>query len=482
MLVQSSTFIKWVIFSFVSRTNPSKHRTHSKFGLRSETSIGSGNGIYQLTNKNSKTRIASNHEPDDPFEIPILGPLLDIQKPVIVGDSIWLHPTPLQWQAVEASVSAQHGGTIRNWKSGTVSEVDEVQTIHLATISKSPLVAILHRAGTEYATVAAIEGLVTKTEGPIDTNDAESFRESLANLCSPYYSDLSKIRLKAIGRAKVSHFSTKFLTDGDSFNDQNYEKHDEAEGTERTKSEPSPLLVARMELLFDSNEEGKKPSSPVHALNRLSTFAQRIRFLHRDRQRIVKGLQAAQSRLEMAMNEWEDWDGIGAINNDVFERSSTMKNTESNSSDEQDLLNRFLEDYNADESTPSAPSHPILLSPRAARCIDLDNYGLGSRSSAFASLNSASSVLAESLRNYFSPSRIQSEEFEYEAFSWCALQSLEPYLTSEEIDEALFKCTSTCSRLELIYQAMVRHKVDLGELAQAKITELRNCGEECDLF
>ena len=481
MLVQSLILIKWAIFSFVSRSHQSKHLTYSKLGLRSETGTGSGYGIQQLAKRRSKTRIASNNEPNDPFEIPILGPLLDIQKPVIVGDSIWLHPTPLQWQAVEASVSAQHGGTIRNWKSGTVSEVDEVETIHLATISKSPLVAILHRGGTEYATLAAIEGLVTKTEGPIDTNDAESFRESLANLCSPYYSDRSKIRLIAVGRAKVSHFSTKFLTDGDSFNDQNYKKH-EVEGTESTKSEPSPLLVARMELLFDSNEEGKKPSSPVHALNRLSTFAQRIRFLHGDRQRIVKGLQAAQSRLEMAMNEWEDWDGIGSINNNVFERSSPEKQTESTSSNEQDVLDRFLKHYNADESTPLAPSHPVLLSPRAARCIDLDNYGLGSRSSAFASLNSASTVLAESLRNYFSPSRIESEEFEYEVFSWSALQSLQPYLTSEEIDEALFKCTCTCSRLELIYQAMIRHKVDLDELAQAKITELRNCGEECDLF
>ena len=84
-----------------------------------------------------------------------------------------------------------------------------------------------------------------------------------------------------------------------------------------------PLLVARMELLDDSNERGKKISSPVHALNRISTFAQRIRFLHQDRQRIVRGLQAAQLRLEMAMNDWEDWDGIGSINSD-FERSSTL--------------------------------------------------------------------------------------------------------------------------------------------------------------
>ena len=239
MLVQSLTFIQWVLFSFVSRSHQSKNSIHGTDG-------GSDCGIYQFASRKSRTRISGSNDPNDPFEIPVLGPLLDIQKPVIVGDSIWLHPTPLQWQAIEASVSAQHGETIRNWKSGTASEIEEVETINLATISNSPLVAILHRAGTAYATLTAIEGLVTKTQGPIDTNDDESFRESLADLCSPYYSDLSKIRLIAIGRAKVSHFRTKFLTDGDSFNDQHDEQQDEMEVTESTNSEASPLRGARM--------------------------------------------------------------------------------------------------------------------------------------------------------------------------------------------------------------------------------------------
>ena len=482
--------------SFISCSYPiyvKKHQAGFNFGFGSD--IGtvprfrinrrrSFSSITRTARTDSKTRIATsntsapggNNNVNDPVEIPIIGPLLNVQKPIIIGDSIWLNPpTPLQWKAVEASVAAQHGGTVMNWKSRSASDIDGMvaDKINLATISKSPLVAILHSGEKEHATIAAIEGIVTTKDGPIDTNDAESFRESLASLCSPYYSDSSKIRLMAIGRAKVSHFTTKFVID---------ESFAENHAYDETKSEP--LLVARMELLFDSNEMGKTTSSPVHALNRLSTFVQRLRFLQEDRQRIVRGLQAAQSRLEMAMDDWEDWDGIGSING-VLDLPSSIQGTKSNLLDDDGqigLLNQFLEEYNNGESIPSAPSHSLPLSTGAARCIDLDNYGLGTSSSAFVSLDSMAGVLIENLGNYFSPDRLESEEFEYEVFSWCALQSLQHYLSSEEIYESLFKCTNTCARLEIIYHEMIKHKMDLNELAQAKSMELRNCGEECDLF
>lgn len=424
----------------------------------------------------------ANSNINEPVEIPIIGPLLTIQKPIIVGESIWLDPpTPLQWRAVETSVIAQHGGTIMNWKSGTASEIDEMvpDKINLATIQKSPLVAILHNGENKYATIAAIEGIVTNKDGSIDTSDAESFRESLASLYSPYYSDSSKLRLMAIGRAKVSHFVTKFLMD-DSF-PETFE-YDEMGYGGNGASEP--LLVARMELLFDSNNEGGKFSSPVHALNRLSTFAQRVRFLQEDRQRIVRGLQAAQIRLEMAMNDWEDWDGIGSINSD-FNKSTNSEEVKSKvlSGDIQtSALNQFLEDYANNDIESLAPLHSLPLSTGSARCLDLDNYGLGTSSSAFVPLNSMADILTESLRNYYSPIRFETEEFEYEIFSWCALRSLQSYLSSEEIHEAMFSCTNTCERLEIIYRAMIKHKMELNELAQAKSLELRNCGEECDLF
>ena len=419
----------------------------------------------------------SNRNGNEPVEIPIIGPLLNIDKPIIIGNSLWLDPpTPLQWNAVEASVAAQHGRAIMNRKATITSDVDEVvaEKINLATIANSPLVAIIGREGKDYATIAAIEGIVTKKDGSIDTNDAESFRESLASLSCPYYSDASKVRFMAIGRAKVSHFTTKFLMD-DSFVDNNgYIQYKDNENKDESSNRSEPLLVARMELLFDSNEKGETTSSPVHALNRLSRVAQRVRFLQQDRQRIVRGLQVAQSRLEMAMERWEDWDGIGTINAAPTTESDCSYNDDQNS-----MLNNFLEEYNDENSTPI---HSLPLSAGAARCLELDNYGLGTTSSAFASINSMTDLLMGNLENYYSPSRVQSEEFEYEVFSWCALQSLQPYLRSGEIHEALYECKSTSTRLEILYHAMVKHKMELDELARAKSLELRNCGEECDLL
>jgi len=62
------------------------------------------------------------------------------------------------------------------------------------------------------------------------------------------------------------------------------------------------------------------------------------------------------------------------------------------------------------------------------------------------------------------------------------LQSLQHYMSSCQICEALYECTNTCARLELLYHAMIKHKMDLNELAKSKSLELRNCGEECNLF
>jgi len=417
---------------------------------------------------------------NEPLEITIIGPLLNVQKPIIIGKSVWLDPpTPMQWKSVEASVEAQHGGTVMAWKSSTASDIDESMAckLNLAKIGESPLVAILHCGGKEYATIAAVEGMVTK-KGSIDTSDAESFRESLAAFHSHYYSDSSKIRLMAIGRAKVSHFTTKFLQD------DTFDEYDELNRSSISSIAPEPILVARMKLLFDSNDKGKSTSSPVHALNRVSKLAQRVRFLQDDRQRIVRGLHAAQSILEMAMGDWEDWDGIGSIRTDLTD-SSTLKTAKSESVDHDihtTVLDQFLKEYHKDENAPLSPTHSLPLSPCAARCMNLDNYGLGTTSGALVSLTSMADALMENLEKYYSPNQTKSEEFEYEVFSWCALRSLETYLSPQEINDALYKCTNTCSRLEIIYHAMIKHKMDLIELAQAKSLELRNCGEECDLF
>jgi hypothetical protein len=90
-------------------------------------------------------------------------------------------------------------------------------------------------------------------------------------------------------------------------------------------------------------------------------------------------------------------------------------------------------------------------------------------------------VLAERLAPYYSPQRIATEEFHYEAFSWVALGSIQHYLSSTDIERALESRTTT-ERLEWLYRSMLDHKQDLTELAQAKSQELRDCGEECTGF
>jgi hypothetical protein len=430
----------------------SNHRIISSYSIKSTAKI-----------KSRITYISScdNSLPHKKQEISIIGPLLNLNAPLTIGSSIVLDPpTPLQWRTIEASVEAHHRVSM-NADSTITNEIqtkitsDRLNLNTMATTDKCPLVAVLHRGAKDYATIAAIVGIVTKKDAKIDTGDAESFRESLASSTSIYYSNLSSVRLMAVGRGKLSLFNNKYLED---------------------KEDDSPILVARMELLLDSNENGKKPTSSVHALNRLSTYAQRINFLHKDRQRIVRGLQAAQSRLERAMETWEDWDNIGSLNND-------FKTTKLVEEDKKDIfLNEFLQEYDyKQKDTHSTPTRSLPLSPNATRCIELDNYGL-TTSSAYVDLTSMSKVLLEKLEHFYSPTRLETEDFEYECLSWCALQSLQIYLSPSEIHDALYICTNTCERLEILYHAMIKHKIDLHEIARAKSTELMNCGEECDLF
>lgn len=434
-----------------------------------------------------------------PLEIPIIGPLLNEQKPLIVGESMWLNPpTPLQWKTIESCVEAQQLDLLDG--HATPSEDDDndrstITKINLATIDHAPLVAVMSKGGKDYATIAAIVGMVTGQGSSIDTNDAESFRESLTRLRSGYYSDDSRVRLVGIGRARLSDFSNREITfdDGGHIRDIPSKTTSDVddEDYEPDGTVPEPLFVARMKLLMDSNEnEGKsdeygKKVSPVHALNQLSTLASRIRFLHDDRQRIVRGLQAAQARLEMAMVDWQDWDGIGSIYGETgVDRSNEGRGGDGQSTGKpsnekfQNTLNKFLHDYGN-----AVPSSSRPLSAEARRCQEIDNYGLGTSSSAYADLQSVSRVLMERLEPYYSPARLDTEEFEYEAFSWAALQSLQLYLSPAKIAQAVYETTNTCDRLEIVYQAMLMHKSDLNELAQAKSQELLDCGEECtDLF
>lgn len=53
------------------------------------------------------------------------------------------------------------------------------------------------------------------------------------------------------------------------------------------------------------------------------------------------------------------------------------------------------------------------------------------------------------------------------------------------IDDGILKLslasTNTADRMKYVYQAMMSHKESLRELAMAKVQELKDCGEECEL-
>lgn len=411
-------------------------------------------------------------------EIPVIGPLLNA-APLIIGGSMWLSPpTPLQWKTIEVCVEAQHASSDSEYA--------------IATVSAAPLVAVLQEGG-ESVTIAAIEGIVTDESQTIDTRDAISFRESLASCSSSFYSESSRIRLFGVGRAMLSEFTTREEEDSTLANEQSQKVETNniplgngagveirCEDEEEIPSESEdpilrePVLMARMKLLLDSNTvtdtEFSARSSPVHALSQLSMWASRIGFLHEDRQRRIKGLQAAQSRLDMASKGWKDWDGIGTL---FGEEKMSEGTTQFDPEEEyQKKIEDMLQTFAGDHSRP--------LTPEAANLVQLDNYGL--TGNPYSDLQALTKVLVEKLQVYYSPQLVQTEEFRYSIFSWVALRSLQVFLEPQDLQKAM-KSTNTCERLELVYDAMMRHKDALQELAQAKSQELLDCGEECtDLF
>lgn len=443
------------------------------------------------------------------LEIPILGPLLNRPKPLLIGESMWLDPpTPLQWKTIEACVDALEE-TLQRRQTQERNEQRPSKALY-ATIDQAPLVAVLHQGGKKYATLAAVVGIATTDDrhrrtdvASMDPSDASDFQESLNRLTldlhSRLYSEARRVRLVGIGRAKLSKLTNRrdeVQHQSDNLKDGNDDDH--SNNDENTLFSEPVLVAQEMQLVWDDSTtdgEYSKKSSPVHALNRLSMQASRIRFLHRDRQAIVRGLQAAQARLDVASLEWEDHDGIGSL----FQFQDTVSSVTRaeagpppplspaaallppTNQQAKETLNKFVQQFDSAQAGLSLEA--TGSSHGASYCLELDNFGLGTTSSAMVELDSMAHVLTNVLRPYYSPERLETEDFFYEAFSWAALHSLQLYLTPAEIVDAIFHSTRTSERLDLVYHAQMRHKQDLIELARLKSKELRDCGEECtDLF
>jgi hypothetical protein len=322
-----------------------------------------------------------------------------------------------------------------------------------AVLDAAPLVAVLDGDQSDgcYATLAAIVG-VTANKVNLDTNDADSFRESLAKVGvgtasgKPYSAD-SKIRLLGIGRAKLHHF----------------QKLDTDEG---------PVLMARMDLLQDEAQSGATKKSPVHVVSEMATWANRIGFIHQDRRKITQGLQAANIRLQMASENWQDHDGIG----DLFFKEDGNHNNVQQQKEEcakelQDKIDAMLATF-----VQTGQSRP--LSEASARLLKLDNFGLGNSPASVAKLDSLTYLLIERLQPYYSPKLVSMEEFYYGVYSFVALTSLQSYLDRSHLTWAL-RSVDTVDRLKRVFGWMDDHRRLLQEVAESKSQELSDCGEEC---
>lgn len=128
-------------------------------------------------------------------------------------------------------------------------------------------------------------------------------------------------------------------------------------------------------------------------------------------------------------------------------------------------LNDFVQKYSLENSRP--------LTTAASRLLSLENDGTGS--SVLGNLTKRAHVLLDELRLYYSEARVASEEFHFEAYSWVALQSLSLHLEPQEMQWTLGSM-HTSGRSEFVYDAMIRHKQSLEELARAKCQELVDAG------
>ena len=271
-----------------------------------------------------------------PFTIPILGPFPG-QGPLLVGADLLLNaPTPLQWQALEEAYHI-HQSHVKDANSAT-------------GIDSAPLVAILdeytslanHRDG-RYATIAAVVGVSSNDRHKLDMRDSTSFMESLTHLQRPTTPQDGKIRLLGIGRAHIRDLFYQVPTsvqcetdndgteeeeeydDDDYYYDAEYDDEDDEDDDEgchapyRSGGTSPNIVMAKFKLLLDgmehsdgfiwqagaANKGGGRSRfvSPVHALNEMSSLAAKLNYLHADRIKLVRGIQAAQLRYERSQQQ-----------------------------------------------------------------------------------------------------------------------------------------------------------------------------------
>ena len=448
--------------------------------------------VPRFAHDHSTTRLHYNDDRQDPNDalgvrqsndaltIPVLGPFPG-KAPLMIGAELTLTPpTPMQWQTLEEAVW-QHQKHLKE-------EGSEAS----ASIAAAPLVAIMDDYTTRqlpghgrYATIAAVVGMSTQSTSPqdLDMSDDASFMESVTKIGRKTLTPLDRtIRLVGIGRASLHNFFYRVPSAAleDSMDAEGYfELNEQDEEDDDDDHIQTNIVMASFQLLkdLDRREIGGRQyfSSPVHAINEMSTLANKINRVHEDRRRLVAGLQAAKARLQFAgVEELEDYDGLGML--------MAQRDFEAEMEETQPIIDQLLQDYSEPpsslrESSSSSSSTDERLASRE-KLAQMENYGMGYSASSISNIRELTKVWSEKLEAYHSPATRESEEHFYEILSFVSMLAMDKYLEPRDMGWALC-CTNTIERLEQAYEWMWTHARMLRDEVEIASQELRDCGEEC---
>jgi hypothetical protein len=509
--------------------------------------------------------------------IPVL-PFIPGGGPLLVGEDFLLHhPTPLQWKTLEECLH-NHQLYLR----------DAATTTNVVGIDAAPLVAFMdeltsakaleeeeegdegrRRRGvkSKYATIAAIVGIsssqLQRQRGGsnsislLDTSSTTSFMESLQLLSGGVSSDggggssprqgiiqpsQSTIRLVGIGRAALSFFHSRLPNSCWQAKDDDEQTKQQQQGVDRDMDDnddcrdETPLLMAQFRLLTDTDQRSEKARqegqrsrfvSPVHAVNEMSQWAAKLNYRHDDRQRLVRGLQAAKARLDMASSSsrefsssslsvegtkveyeddyynepLEDHDGLGQLSFGFVLEDDDYD--DEYRKDSQGDIDTLLQDFagghkdrrgTISSSTTTATTTTNDSTTALDQVLQWENYGLGYTASAVSSIPPLTRMLMDKLQAYYSPEKQATEEYYYELLSFMAVLSLKYCCTSgttittatmtasKNQSAALqwaLKCTNTMERMAWAYEQMGIHRQLLKDASEEASAALRECGEEC---
>jgi hypothetical protein len=376
-----------------------------------------------------------------------------------------------------------------------------VYFFHLSTSSRSILYPSHDKKGSggRYATIAAVVGIKIKKqrERSFKDDDFMDFYNNIRdkNTISPLD---STVRLLGVGRACLHRFfymtpndvdESDDASEEDEYYENEYDEYDEYDNDHNGYADSTPIVMAEFQIVLDDssfhtdasiNDLGQRGtrsprSSPVHTLNYLYGMVQQVNRAHDRRRRLVLGIKAGFSRLDMnarmrneaLFDDVVDYDGFGIL---FKSRQDQQNNLTEDQIMDDDLLSILPSDdiFSSKEEDSLNHIKEIML---------LDNYGLSYYGS-FSRIPDLADVLSKTLQPYYSKEFNTREENEWEVASFVAFRCLEGYVDPSQVAWSLL-CTSSIDRLRAALTLMLDHEQKLLHVANYISKKLRLCGEEC---